>query len=281
MVILKKYGLLIIFIAVVFSFSLIFWLNGFTFEKPLSEKNSDENVVSYADNAGAVFESKNVSGDKIPAGGAASSGFDSEDNLILRKRERLFDYSRSGNFDDTQSLLRSAFHDGVITADEYYGELAHMLSEPVKNPLEIISEIAGSGNKYGFEVLVSTLNGNKMLADSMSQGGRADVLDVMNKHKPVIGGYVWELGVSDVIFYENWIGSLKAFSTDEVFVKNLNNIIENGIVDPREAFGIYGALYKNNYSEKISQSALNKFNFYISEYLRSYPDNKVARYTLE
>lgn len=279
--ILKKYGLLIIGIAVVFSFALLFWLSEFEIEKPISEINVNDPIAPFAIHNEHDLKSRIAFDKKISNDMDLSSSLDAVDNAILKSRERLFDYSRSGNFDNTQSLLRSAYNEKIITENEYYGELAHMLSTSVKNPLEIISEIANSGNKYGFEVLVSTLNQNKMLADSMSEAERADVLDILNKHKPVIDGHVWELGVSDVIWYQNWIGSLKAFSTDEIFVKNLNNIITDGITDPREAFGIYSVLYKDDYSGKISQAAFKKFNFYISEYIRSYPDNRVARYTVE
>lgn len=279
--IVRKYGLLIIGIAVVFSFALLFWLSKFEIEKPISEKDVNEPIAPSAVHDENDLKSKTTFDKQVSNKVNASLNLDADDNALLRKRERLFDYSRSGNFDDTQSLLRSAYNEKIITENEYYGELAHMLSVSVKNPMEIISEIANSRNKYGFEVLVSTLNHNKMLADSMSEVERADVLNIVNQHKPVIDGYVWELGVSDVIWYENWIGSLKAFSTDEAFVNNLNDIIMNGITDPREAFGIYSVLYKDNYSGKISQTALNRFNFYISEYMKSYPDNKVAKYTVE
>lgn len=279
--ILKKYGLLIIGIAVVFSFALLFWLSEFEIEKPISEINVNDPIAPSAIHNEHDLKSRIAFDKKVSNDMDLSSSLNAVDNAILKNRERLFDYSRSGNFDNTQSLLRSAYNEKIITENEYYGELAHMLSISVNNPLEIISEIANSGNKYGFEVLVSTLNQNKMLADSMSEAERADVLDILNNHKPVIDGYVWELGVSDVIWYQNWIGSLKAFSTDEIFVKNLNNIITDGITDPREAFGIYSVLYKDDYSGKISQAAFKKFNFYISEYIRSYPDNRVARYTVE
>lgn len=192
------------------------------------------------------------------------------------KRDRLFDYSRSGNFADTRSVLKAALTDGLISEDEYYGELAHMFHLPVKQAHSIISEIIGSGNAYGFEVLVASLEENYEVAKSMTADERQDVFEQLNKNKPGMVSDMSLLGVGSVSKYTSWVGSLRAFSTEEAFVKNLNDLIENRISDPREAFGLYDVLVKKNYSEKVNSSALRKYNFLIASYQESYPKNRMA-----
>jgi len=207
-----------------------------------------------------------------------ADAFTATDSQAIRKskRDRLFDYSRAGNFDDTHRVLKAALKDGLISEDEYYGELAHMFHLPVKQAHSIISEIIGSGNAYGFEVLVSSLEENYEVAKSMNADERQDVFELLNKNKPEMVSDMSLLGVGSVSKYTSWVGSLKAFSTEEAFVKNLNDLIENRISDPREAFGLYEIIVKKNYAEKVSNSALRKYNFLISTYKESYPENRMA-----
>lgn len=207
---------------------------------------------------------------------ADASNFPAPQILRQIKRDRLFDYSRAGNFDDTRRVLKTALKDGLISEDEYYGELAHMFHLPVKQAHSIISEIIGSGNAYGFEVLVSSLEENYEVAKSMSADERQDVFELLNKNKPEMVSDMSLLGIGSVSKYTSWVGSLKAFSTEEAFVKNLNDLIENRISDPREAFGLYEIIVKKNYAEKVSNSALRKYNFLISTYKESYPENRMA-----
>ncbi|WP_133858136.1 hypothetical protein [Comamonas sp. JUb58] len=196
--------------------------------------------------------------------------------LRQMKRDRLFDYSRSGNFADTHQTLKTALADDLISEKEYYGELAHMLHAPVANAHNIIAEIIKSNNDYGFEVMVSNLQENYELAKSMNADERQDVFELLNKNKPEMVSDMSLLGVGSVSKYTSWVGSLKAFSTEEAFVKNLNDLIENRISDPREAFGLYEIIVKKNYAEKVSNSALRKYNFLISTYKESYPENRMA-----
>jgi len=192
------------------------------------------------------------------------------------KRDRLFDYSRSGNFADTHQILKTALADSLISEKEYYGELAHMLYAPVANAHNIIAKIIKSNNDYGFEVMVSNLQENYELAKSMNADERQGVFELLNKNKPEMVSDMSLLGVGSVSKYTSWVGSLKAFSTEETFVKNLNDLIENRISDPREAFGLYEIIVKKNYAEKVSNSALRKYNFLISTYKESYPENRMA-----
>lgn len=207
-----------------------------------------------------------------------ADAFTAPDSQAIRKskRDRLFDYSRAGNFEDTHRVLKAALTDGMISEDEYYGELAHMFHLPVKQAHSIISEIIGSGNAYGYEVLVSSLEENYEVAKSMNTDERQDVFELLNKNKPEMVSDMSLLGVGSVSKYTSWVSSLRVFSTEETFVKNLNDLIENRISDPREAFGLYEIIVKKNYAEKVSNSALRKYNFLISTYKESYPENRMA-----
>lgn len=232
--------------------------------KNASSQATDNIAISRSESSTSLF------GEGEPASQPDSS------TMRKLKRDRLFDYSRSGNFEDTHSVLKNALNEKLISEDEYYGELAHMFHLPVAHSHAIISEIIKSENDYGFEVLVSSLDENYDIARSMTKSERQDILTQLYKNKPVMVSDMSLLGVGSVSKYTSWIGSLQAFSTEKVFIENLNDIIENKISDPREAFGLYDVIVKKGYSKKIDDSALRKYNYYIAAYKASYPENRMA-----
>ncbi|WP_395027890.1 hypothetical protein [Comamonas odontotermitis] len=154
-----------------------------------------------------------------------------------------------------------------------------MLSVSVDNPESIVREIVASGEKYGFEVMISLLSKNNFLAESIPESAKSQIHDDIYNNKPEITGFIGDLGLTDVYRYENWIETLRTFSkSDDDFVKNLNDIILNKITDPREAFGIHSMIENHNYPEKLSKEAKDKYLYYINSYIESYPKNEVASY---
>lgn len=203
----------------------------------------------------------------------------SDEYILNAKREEVFEYSRAGNFANTRDILKNARDSKIISEKEYYGELAHMLSISVNEPGSIIEEILKSGNQYGFEVMLSNLSGHDSLAASIDQRQKSEIFNNLAENKPVIEGYIGDLGLVDVYRYENWLGAMKTFSSSDAnFVSNLNDLINNKIADPREVFGIQALLYRDGYINKINDSARVKYQIYVDEYLRSYPRNKVSSY---
>ena len=215
-----------------------------------------------------------------PSESLSSNKKDFTNDLVRQvKRDELFAYSRDGNFKDTKKRLKDALDSGLISPKEYYGELAHMLSVTVENPESIVREISNSGNKYGFEVMISLLSENKFLAESLSESSKKQIHDDVYNNKPEIPGFIGDLGLTDVYRYENWIGTLKTFSNNEnEFIHTLNDIILNKITDPREAFGMHSTIDNQNYLEKLSKEAKEKYLYYINNYIESYPRNEVASY---
>jgi hypothetical protein len=202
-----------------------------------------------------------------------------EADILNAKREQIFEYSREGNFPDTQALSKKAYDLKIISEKEYYGELAHMLSISVTNPEFLVKEIIRSGNQYGFEVMISNLSANDNLAKSIDSKQRFNIHNDLAQNKPKIEGYIGDLGLIDIYRYENWIGAMKNFSSnEEKFILDLNDLIKNKITDPREAFGLHALLYEGGYENKIDEAARKKYQFYVGEYLRSYPENKVSTY---
>lgn len=156
---------------------------------------------------------------------------------LLEKETSSFQLLQGGKFPDTRARLKNSFDDKTLTANEYYGELAHMLSISADAPASIIKEVLESGNKYGRDVLLGNLGSNLELPNSISAAERNAIFDMVNGAKPELGGGIHELGFSDVFRYEDWLKSLKAYAPDEaIFHKTLENLIQTRMADPRKCW---------------------------------------------
>lgn len=264
-----------VIVLIIFSIFLIIYKIGDSFltEPKLASMMTDDPQLS-----GPINPSQSLSSEakKFPSFNKMSL---TEDLVYQTKRKEIFAYSREGNFKDTKQRLKEALNTGIISPKEYYGELAHMLSVSVDDPESIVREITVNGDSYGFEVMTSLLAGNNFLADSLDSSSKKQIHDDVYSKKPEITGFIGDLGLVDVYRYENWIGTLKTFSqSDANFVQNLNDIILNKMTDPREAFGMHSTIDSQNYLEKLSKEAKNKYLYYINNYVESYPKNEVASY---
>jgi hypothetical protein len=188
-----------------------------------------------------------------------------------RERNRIFDYSRSGNFSNTRDFLLTALREGKINEKEYFGELGHMLSIDLKDPLPIINEIIDSKNEYGFMVMVHNLSSNISLVESMTESDRASAFDSLLNFKPKLGGGIHELGLMDVFEYENWMHTIENMNILS-FNAKFNDMISAGLGDPREYAVIAYAMRNNNFSG-INSASRDKINDIVRRYRESCPGN--------
>lgn len=273
-----KHKLLSCIILLVVLFLFMFFMSSKNSNNVQDVRAVDEKTKDYSNaslNHGFNVESVARKDNLLKFSGAKTEYND--EYILNAKREEVFEYSRAGNFANTRDVLRKALDSKIISEKEYYGELAHMLSISVSEPGKIVEEILKSGNQYGFEVMLSNLSGHDSLAASIDQRQKSEIFNNLAANKPVIEGYIGDLGLVDVYRYENWMGAMKTFSSSDAnFVLNLNDLINNKITDPREVFGINALLYRDGYINKIDESARVKYQFYVDEYLRSYPRNKAS-----
>lgn len=193
-------------------------------------------------------------------------------------REEIFIYARSRNSHDTRARLKDALKKDLISRNEYYGELAHMLSVSVDNPLDIVKEIVDSKNMYGYEVMTGIMEGNAILAESMAANERREIFDILINNKSELSGHVSEMGLVDMFRYESWLGSIRAFAKNDVeYYKFVDELLEKRIMDPREVFGVKYSLADSEI-RNLSPAAKKNYEFYIHEYIKSYPSSKTAVY---
>ena len=215
---------------------------------------------------------------RAPSSTAQGTASVSMEELLEKKKQAVLSYSREGKLPDTRVRLKKSFDEKILTANEYYGELAHMLSISVDAPASITKEVLESGNKYGRDVLLGNLGSNLDLPNSISASERNAIFDMVNGAKPELGGGIHELGFSDVFRYEDWLKSLKTYAPDEAsFHKTLENLIQTRMADPREMLALQSAFQDEKFLNHIDPIARERYLFYISGYIKDYPGNSVAQ----
>ena len=200
---------------------------------------------------------------------------DSDENLRAKLRSAIFSYSRKDNNKNTKIVLQQALAKELISEKEYFGELAHMLSVDVNNPVEIIHEIFKSGNRYGAEVAYMTMQ-NAPWIDGLPVVQKDEVFNQLLISRPDFPYEISMLGSSDVYRYENWLKSLEQFYGKDDFLSYLDKFVLSEAKEPREFFALIDGGY---YQELISAGKNNSVNFIdraTREYVNSYPKNGVA-----
>lgn len=201
----------------------------------------------------------------------------SAEEAFEKKKLELFSYSRAGNFQDTKPRLKQAHDEGILNADEYYGELGHMLSITVDKPVSIVKEILESGNEYGRDVMLANLCSNITLPNTISISEKKEIFELINESRQKIGGGIHQLGFTDVFRYENWINTLKAYAPNEsYFYRNLEDLIQRRMLDPREMIALQSTFKDDKFLVNIDDASRERYLYYIDRYIESYPENSVA-----
>ncbi|HRO80154.1 MAG TPA: hypothetical protein PLR92_01925 [Alicycliphilus denitrificans] len=197
------------------------------------------------------------------------------DDRRAQLRDEIFYYSRKANDDFTKPLLKMAWEKGLISEKEYYGEVAHMLSDNLEDPKSIIMEIVAAKNSYGMEVMFMTIQ-EAPWREGLARQDRDEIFAALEKSKPVFTTEMSVISMSDIYRYENWLKALELFYTGADYMDHLDRIIVSKADEPREFFAvIYGGYYKKLLAHGKFES-IARMNRVVADYQRSYPENSIS-----
>lgn len=194
---------------------------------------------------------------------------------LTAAREAIFAYSRRPNDKSTLSIIRDARDSKIISENEFYGELAHALSDTLDDPVSVVREISESGNFYGIEVMFSTLE-NAAWADSTTGEQNSAIFDILQDLKPAFNSSIPTMGIADIMRYESWLSSSRRFYGDNDFSDYLEDLVLAKAKEPREYFAIIdGGFYKNLVNGGRKQS-IERIDQVVDSYVQGYPKNMLA-----
>lgn len=128
------------------------------------------------------------------------------DNNKEVARSAALTFARLGYLPGSEALLKTAFDNKVLSADDYYGELAHMTSlAPADVRDEMLTTVRNASNAYAADILASSLNQNPKLLSGYSVRAVEEMTQLLAKSEPRFASASGEFGLTDAVRYANWL----------------------------------------------------------------------------
>lgn len=145
-----------------------------------------------------------------------ATGYNSDILLDLRSligdsnkevaRSAALSFSRIGYLPGSDALLKTAFEARVLSADDYYGELAHMAPlAPAGVQDELLSAIRGSANPYAADILAGSINDDPKILKSYSARSTNEIAQLLGNSEPRFASAAGDFGLTDAVRYANWL----------------------------------------------------------------------------
>jgi hypothetical protein len=190
--------------------------------------------------AGSMHTLKNSSG--------ANSGIENDIRNLANSGQRdiarvaTLEYSRLGYFADQTEILRNARSRGVITEDEYFGELAHGVRlAPSQAQAERLAQIGAGGNRYAMEILVDLFSDPNFL-NQLSPESKKTLLMMLNKNEPSFPMSLGTFGLIDAFRYSGWLhvhATMEAAEQGETYAEIVLRRLEQPRTDPRKIMAFF------------------------------------------
>ena len=172
------------------------------FEKSFPNSTDEDRIRRARDLNDAYFraQSDNV---RKKISKALSTITASESNPEVARALAL-SHSRLYFNEKTLPNLKDAYDRGILSFDDYYGELAHIFPGAPPDVREIIAnQIATSHNRHAVDILASNINGAGDL--SLSTAENADLQKFLKTNEPIFSGATDSFGQFEAIRYEQWL----------------------------------------------------------------------------
>ncbi|CAN7706968.1 hypothetical protein LJR290_005855 [Variovorax sp. LjRoot290] len=165
---------------------------------------SDDEKIALARILGRLYSSDNA------------TGYNADILLDLRSligdnnkevaRSAALSFSRIGYLPGSDAMLKSAFETHVLSADDYYGELAHMARlAPVGVQDELLSAIRSSANSYAADILAGSIHDDPKILKGYSTHSVNEIGQLLAKSEPRFASATGDFGLTDAVRYAHWL----------------------------------------------------------------------------
>lgn len=194
-------------------------------------------------------------------------------------RGAMFAMSRMGYLPDTIALLQHSRSTGILSKNEYFGELAHLLIyAPSKAQVDIVEQVKLDKNAYASEILASSLSDPKRLEKLTPRA-----IELLHAHllavEPMFPMALSDFGVVDQLRYSNWLNALALTkmpsSVDSYFDTVLSNL-DKEMIDPRKVLAYFNSPFGSKVvkDKRFRGRFLNAKNV-ATEYAESFPTHPI------
>jgi hypothetical protein len=165
---------------------------------------SDDEKIALARILGRLYSADNLTGYNADILLDLRSLINDSNKEVARSAALTF--ARLGYLPGSDVLLKTAFDNRVLSADDYYGELAHMTPwAPASVQDELLAAIRVSSNAYAADVLASSINENPKILSGYSARSVDEIAQLLGKTEPRFASATGEFGLTDAVRYANWL----------------------------------------------------------------------------
>jgi transposase-like protein len=194
-------------------------------------------------------------------------------------------YSRLGYFADWPDVLLSARTRGVISADTYFGELAHLAPfAPANDQLILLKAIRNAKNIYASEILAMAVNNPETNA-KFSPETRAEITALLEETEPNFGQALGHFDYIEADRYSVWLrafASLKGSAFNKKGAELIMGKLNNDQTDPRKIMAFFTSRYGASVIKDIGErSRFEVILQRISFYSKQHPQNMDMREMVE
>lgn len=206
-------------------------------------------------------------------------GFTNSGNREIA-RAATFATSRAGYSEDAKQILAKGRDSGVLSTDEYFGELSHMIRlAPKHAQQEILTSLASGRNAYSIDVLTSQLS-DRESALSLYPEAQRFALKLLKENEPQFPMAIGRFGLIDGFRYVAWLRSyatlqntLNQKSISETILHELNS----PKTDPRKVLAFWSSAEGNQLMSEIGhRGPLEPSIARARAYSESFPGNQMV-----
>jgi hypothetical protein len=187
--------------------------------------------------------------------------------------EGVMVYSRLAYFKDSSDVLLYAKKSGLIDADTYYGDLAHLVPyAPANDQITLVTTIKDGNNQYALEILASTAQ-DAVTMNKIDMATKKIILSSLEANEPGFGQALGEFSLIDAVRYSTWLQSVANLSSatrevkyEDVVLAHLNNYE----ADPRKIMAFLMSSDGKTFIQNVGKNgsldgALKRITLYIKE----------------
>lgn len=192
-------------------------------------------------------------------------------------RTATFSFTRLGFLPGIEEVLRNALNTSVISTDEYYGEIAHVVAfAPSNDQGRLVHELRQSKNVYASEIIAMGVN-SALFSANWTNEVRGEIGLLLESTEPTFPEAKGRYDLAVAVQYSNWLNAL-AVVRSSVLNKEGAEFILNKLNDSRTDARKAMAILSSEYAPRIFQLIGERARFLvvyerISTYARQHPQN--------
>jgi hypothetical protein len=190
-------------------------------------------------------------------------------------------FSRLAYFPDSPDVLLSAKNRGLIDADTYYGELAHLTAyAPAHEQANLVATIKNGKNRYAAEILAS-LSHDAITMQRFVPETKVQLLSLLEESEPEFPKALGEFGYTDAIRYATWLHTaslLKRDATNASYKDLVMARLSDEKTDPRKIMAFLASAEGKQLMKDVGQrSTFEPLYQRIALYSRQLPQNMTMK----